>query len=185
MRAKALARVRALPRKALTLLTWSVPSLLLFGVTTYVIVTNVLDVFHDNDSLKWTVIAAVLTGAALLVGLIGLPFAIYQLFSLDRDLTRPMKLGEELKAFRLTGSQLQFRLHHPDTDDQAARDTLADEFAQWVEDVATFIRTELDDEAEEHAFRFAGDKKSPKDQLDAKLLYIRNDIWPKVREAYW
>jgi hypothetical protein len=71
MRAKALARVRALPRKALTLLTWSVPSLLLFGVTTYVIVTNVLDVFHDNDSLKWTVIAAVLTGAALLVGLIG------------------------------------------------------------------------------------------------------------------
>jgi hypothetical protein len=94
-----------------------------------------------------------------------------------------MKLGEELKAFRLTGSQLQFRLHHPDTDDQAARDTPADEFAQWVEDVATFIRTELDDEAEEHAFRFAGDKKSPKDQLDAKLLYIRNDIWPKVREA--
>jgi hypothetical protein len=57
-------------------------------------------------------------------------------------------------------------------------------FEQWVEGGADLIKRATD-ETEERFFRLAGVDAQPRDQLDAKLAYIRNDLMPRVRAGYW
>jgi hypothetical protein len=185
----ALERARAAWDGTLPFLLWGVP-LAIGVVTTWVIVTNVLDVYPENDpTLRWTVIAAVLAGAGLLIGLLGLPLAVTQLVTLRRSLTRSVELQEKLKQHRLRGYTLSRRLSGPEARDGEALTTIREECAAWVEAVATFIQTQLDDEAEEHYFHLQGHDQPTPDQvlgdLEAKLLYVRDNLWPKVRAGFW
>jgi hypothetical protein len=50
---------------------------------------------YSDDTLKWTVIAAVLTGSASLIALIGLPFAIWQLAMVQLEQAR---IAQQLSA---------------------------------------------------------------------------------------
>ena len=51
-----------------------VPLVLALGIG--FVVVEVSGDYAHNDALKWTVVAAILTGGAVAIGLIGLPFAI-------------------------------------------------------------------------------------------------------------
>ncbi len=54
------------------------------GVTIAAIV--VIATSYSDSNHRWTAIAAILTGAALLAALVGLPIALYQLFAVERDI---------------------------------------------------------------------------------------------------
>jgi hypothetical protein len=164
--------------KTLLKLLWGLPSLVLL-IATAVIIGHVSSTFQHDATLRWTVIAAVLTGSALIVGVIGLPFALYQLFELDRDLSRrPKELRKKLDEFRLGGTKLAARYHGASP---ALDEEFDAEFESWVDLVATFIRTQLD-EAEEQTFLLEGKTGN---ELGEKLTYIRDKLIPKVIAGYW
>ena len=85
-------------KKFLKPVAWSSPSLVML-IATALVVWHVVDTF-DDATLRWTAITAVLTAAALLVAVIGLPLAVYQLVALDRDLVRPNQLRTRLVEYR-------------------------------------------------------------------------------------
>lgn len=103
--------------------------------------------------------------------------------NLDRNLTRPNNLIVALNQFRIKASPWVKVLYEP-TDNAFSRAADFLDFSAWVEEVAKFIRTNMD-EAEEHSFRNAGIPKQPVHELEDKLEYIRDKLIPKVREGYW
>ena len=101
-----------------------------------------------GDSLhRWTADAAILTGAALLAALVGLPIALYQLFAVERDLARlaliPVRHFEQLRAalersIQTLGQQEKLNLDDPRGGRPLYREMffahfpeLSDDFADW------------------------------------------------------
>ncbi len=60
---------------------------LLLAVVTAVVVVAIAGHYRD-PAVRWTAIGAVFTAAALLVALVGLPIALFQLFAVQQDLSR-------------------------------------------------------------------------------------------------
>ena len=167
-------------KKVLKPVAWSVPSLVVL-IATGVVIGHVVDTFHDA-TLRWTAIAAVLTAAALLVAVIGLPLALYQLVALDRDLTRPTELRTRVNEYRRSGQGILNRRYepvtkgpHPDPSD----------LKRWIDDVATFITEDLGDDAEAEDFRREGLGRTFGEELTRKLEYLRDKLLPKVIAGYW
>lgn len=127
-----------------------------------------------------------LTAAALLVAVVGLPIALYQLVALDRDIARPHDLIQALNQFRIEASPwVQLFYAHANTQGgYLAVAPKVREFEAWIERVALFIRENMD-EAEVQSFLNAGVPKQPVHVLEDKLSYIRDQLIPKVREGYW
>jgi hypothetical protein len=161
-------------RRGMVLLI-GLPAVLL--VVTTALVWHVADTFHPA-SLRWTVIAAVLTAAAFLVAVLGVPIAVFQLIDLDRRLTRPNAQMKALNQFRIEASPWVQTLH------QSQGAVGHEQYGSWVERVAMYVHEHMD-AAEEATFRNAGYPGQPVDQLRGKLEYIRNDLIPKVRAGYW
>jgi hypothetical protein len=166
--------------KRLKLVWWSLPSVILLGVTAFVI-RHVVRTFTTDATLRWTVIAVVLAGSALLVAAIGLPLALYQLVALDRDLARPSELRSRLVEYRRSGQAIRTRWRSQ----QADYGELAREIGQWADDIAAFINSELSDDTEADDFRQEGKDFAPDEELVAKLTYIRDKLLPKVITGYW
>ncbi len=162
-------------------LLWSLPSLFVLLATAGV-VWYLVDQYRD-PALQWTIAAAAFTTAGLLVAAVGLPIALYQLVALDRNVSRPHDLIKALNQFRIEASPWVKVLYEPTTDAFARAADLVD-FQGWVDQVAEFIRTNMD-EAEEQSFRNAGIPKQTVHELEDKLVYIRDQLIPKVREGYW
>jgi hypothetical protein len=155
----------------------------MFIALTFVAVTGIL-AFHFYDhykdrALKWTAIAGVFGGAAVLAAAIGVPIALTQLFALERDLSRSNHLVERLKSFRLEGLALNKQLRAGNIPWGAA------DVNHWIDGVASFLVTDVKDEAEEETFRQEGQTTPGWQEIAAKLAWLRNDLLPKVRAGYW
>ena len=101
------------------------------------------------------------------MALFGLPFALYQLATLRRDLDQVTRTGQferGLRALMLRGLALMDRLQHDDTAYVRA------EFRGWIDGVAGYIRRETNDELEEEFFRIEGQTLPPQQQLEAKIV---------------
>lgn len=152
-------------------------------VATAVAVWDVADKYPQDPATRWAAIAAILTAAAFLVAVFGLPFGIYQLVVLESDLTRSRDLVRTINQFRVEASPWVKEFHFPADNAFTQAANLLD-FESWVERVANFIGTNMD-EAEEQSFRNAGLAKQIGPALEDKLLYLRDQLIPKVREGYW
>ena len=113
--------------------------------------------------------------------MLGLPVALYQLATVRRDLnrvTRASEFEQGLGAFLLEGVDLLDRFHRGDSPEMRT------EFAGWVEVVAQYIRRQTGNEVEEKLFRLDARSLRPRDQLEKKILHLRDDLMPRVRAGY-
>ena len=127
----------------------------------------------------WTVILA---SATLVVAILGLPVVLYQLATVRQDLDRVTRAGDferGLNDLMLPGIDLLERFHQHDDDDMRA------EMTGWIEVVAQYIRDKTSNEIEERLFRLEGQGFQPRDQLERKILQLRDKLIPKVRAGYW
>jgi hypothetical protein len=139
-----------------------------------------VDTLHDAP-LRWTAVAAVLTGAALLVAVIGLPLAIYQLVALDRDLvTRRTELRTKVNDFRQAGQKVLDGFSQPGDYSEKILPV-----KEWGKQVTAFIQTDLADDAEAEDFRREGSESAPEHEVRAKLNYLRDKLLPKVIAGFW
>ena len=166
-------------------------AILIAGVTLGVVVTAQI----KAAGTRWAAVGAVLAGGALYIATFGLPLAIQQLVAVERDLARLTRASETEDQLlehmrRGTALALQWREPHPEG---VAGDLLfqieeglvtVPTYEDWIRDGAALIR-ETTDVTEERFFLLAGADAQPRDQLDAKLAYIRNDLMPKVRAGFW
>jgi hypothetical protein len=162
---------------------------LLLAVAVGVGVWQVWESYHDLGT-RWTAAGAVAAGGAFVAAVIGVPIALSQLFAVERDVARLTKAGDAekklLEQVRL-GTFLAMRLHA--TSGQEAQPTAEEaprgvpDFASWVDQATSVIR-QIADDNEGRMFHLAGAAAQPRDQLDAKLAYMRNDLWPKVRAGF-
>ncbi len=144
---------------------WGSVIFLGIGAGTAVFVWRIAETFH-SPTVKWTAIGAVLAGAAFVVALIGLPAALYQLWRVRRELERLPDLLEKLKYLRKRGTQLFPCRNDPST---------ASELDKSIEEVATFIRTDLNDVGEEMRFRYRIGGGNPTERIDKTYGYLRNE----------
>jgi hypothetical protein len=136
---------------------------------------------YEDSTHRWVAWTAILAAATLVVALLGLPFALYQLATLRRDLDQVTRTGQferGLRALMLRGLDLLERLQRDDTAYARA------EFTGWIDGVAGYIRRETNDELEEKFFRIEGKALPPQQQLEAKIRYLREKIIPELRAAY-
>jgi hypothetical protein len=127
----------------------------------------------------WTVILA---GATLVVAILGLPVALYQLATVRQDLDRVTRAGDferGLNDLMLPGVDLLERFHQQDDDDMRA------EMTGWIEVIAQYIRDKTSNEIEDRLFRLEGQGLKPRDELERKILHLRDKLIPKVRAGYW
>ena len=164
-------------KKFLKLVAWSSPSLVML-IATALVIWHIVDTF-DDATLRWTAITAVLTAAALLVAVIGLPLAVYQLVALDRDLVRPNQLRTRLVEYRRVGQAIRSRFGL-DSYDDVARDVRS-----WADGVSAFIESELGDDTEAFDFVGVGMGQKPHEEIERKLDYMRDRLIPKAIEGYW
>jgi hypothetical protein len=146
------------------------------------VVAGVLLSGSYSDATKrlaaWT---AILAGATLVVAMLGRPVALYQLATVREDLDRVTRAGDferGLDDLMLPGVDLLERFHQHDDDEMRA------EMTGWTEVVAQYIRDKTSNEIEERLFRLEGQGVPPRDQLERKLLHLRDKLIPKVRADY-
>jgi hypothetical protein len=140
------------------------------------------DGYHDSAH-RWVAWAGILAGTTVVVALLGLPVALYQLATVRRDLnrvTRATEFEKVLNANLLEGVELLPRLDR-DADGEAA----ILELGGWVEAVAQYIREETGSEVEEQLFRLEAQNRPPPDELRGKILHLRDSLIPKVRAGYF
>ena len=126
--------------------------------------------------------AVILAGATLAAAILALPFALYQLATVRRDLQTVTRAGDferGLNILMLPGVDLLERLYRRDDRDVPV------EMAGWIEVVAQYIRDETASEIEERLFRLEALELGPRDQLERKILHLRDKLIPKVRAGYW
>jgi hypothetical protein len=125
------------------------PAVLALATTAAILVIS--ESYHDSNH-RWTAIAAVLTGSALLAALVGLPIALFQLFVVERDIARlslvPAMHYEQLRGMlersQITvGQQVRFEFGDPPDGRQLFLDAffahfpeLSKPFAEWDAAVA-------------------------------------------------
>ena len=150
---------------------------------------------YSDPALRWTAVGGVLAGGAFLTAIVGVPAAVYQLFTVEQEVARFTTVTEaEKKLLRqLDRGLVVAELVHAGPDGgnllDYAVDTLQDEdaptdFHGWVDQTASVI-AEIADETEVRLFRFTARQVQPADQVGPKISYLRNDLWPKVRAGYW
>lgn len=137
---------------------------------------------YRDSNHRWAAVGAILAGSAAVVGVIGLPFAIYQLAAVERDLSPRSELRDQVNELRVEGAKLvaQFpqRVVAPPPE-------LMSKYRTWTDKVASFLR-EKTDEAEAQDFsRVRGESGWPTDDLNAQLDYLRDNLLPKVIARYW
>jgi hypothetical protein len=161
------------------LITVAATAVVIAGLT--LLVGVLLTHGYRDSTHRLTAWAAILAAATVVTALLGLPFALYQLATVRRDLnriTRASDFERGLDAFLLEGVDLWDRFHHTDNPDMRA------EFAGWVEVVAQYIRRQTGNEVEEKLFRLDAQSLQPRDQLERKILHLRDNLIPRVRAGY-
>jgi hypothetical protein len=156
--------------------------------------------YHDAAA-RWTAIGAILAGGALAVAAIGVPVAIAQLVSVERDLARLTTASEgerELQAcprrgtelaLMIEGSRIMQQLGPSATFQMISRargdaGEAIDQLLIWTEATGSSIGR-VTDETEERFFHLAGRGKPWIEEINAKLAFIRSDVMPNVRAGLW
>lgn len=137
---------------------------------------------YRDTTQRLTAWVVILAGATLAVAVLGLPVALYQLATVRQDLEGVTRAGDferGLNDLMLPGVDLLERFYEHDNDDMRA------EMAGWIEVVAQYIRDKTSNEIEEKLFRLEGQALQPRDQLERKILHLRDKLIPKVRAGYW
>jgi hypothetical protein len=137
---------------------------------------------YSDPTRRLTAWAVSLAGGTLAVAILGLPVALYQLATVRRDLERVTRASEfelGLNDLMLPGVDLLERFHPQDDRDIRAA------VAGWAEVIAQYIREKTANEIEEKLFRLEGQDLEPRRQLERKILYLRDNLIPKVRAGYW
>lgn len=137
---------------------------------------------YSDPTQRLTAWAVILASATLAVAILGLPVALYQLATVRQDLERVTRAGDferSLNDLMLPGVDLLERFHQRDDGDMRA------EMAGWIEVVAQYIRDKTSNEIEEKLFRLEAQDLQPRDQLERKILHLRDKLIPKVRAGYW
>jgi hypothetical protein len=153
---------------------------LVIAVLTVVVGVVLTDGYRDSLH-RWTAWAAILAGATVVIAVLGLPVALYQLATVRGDLnrvTRASEFEQGLDAFLLEGVDLWSRFQVADSPEMRT------EFAGWVEVVAQYIRQQTGNEVEEKLFRLDAQSLPPRDQVEKKILHLRDDLIPRVRAGY-
>src|ERR1039458_4120946 len=168
-------------------LLWLIP--IAVGLATVIIVWTLADSYPNDAATRWTAIGVVLAGGALLIALFGLPVAISQLFAVRRDLdqiTGISDLERQLIGLIEEGALIALGMHDMEEGhllDFVAHGLTVGTYADWVEKVGAFIRTNGGHagRAEQYLFQLAGRGKPAHEELEIRLAYLRDNVTPKVR----
>jgi len=172
-------------------LLWALPSAV--GVATVIILCVLSNSYPHDAATRWTAIGAVLAGAALVIALLGLPVAISQLFAVKRDLDQITGISDverELIGKIEEGAIIALSMHDMEEGhllDFVSRGLTVGTYPDWVENVEQFIRRNGGHAgpAEQYLFELAGRGEPARQELETKLVYLRDNVLPKVRAGYW
>lgn len=165
------------------------------GIVVLATVVGLAIVWASNvdAATHWAATGGVLTGAAVLLGLVGFPLALWQLDAVraeqgrtadeeQRVADRLAQRADVLAALRedmTAGWDLRQRLF-----DQGLAEAVIRDYRRWVDGASAHIQTGTD-EVEIKAFADAGSGLPPPDEIRAKVNHIRDNLIPKVVAGYW
>lgn len=152
----------------------------IFLATIGAVAWHLLRVYNASPATKWTAVGALFAGAALIVAAVGLPLAVTQLFTLEREVNRASGLVDKLKPLRRDGLALREQLRTGEIADSGP------EVKEWVERVVNYLLTDLGDDVEADTFKQEGKRQGPGyNEITAKLAWLRDNLLPKVMAGYW
>ena len=170
-------------RRTARRLSWLIAAIAVALLAAGTVVAGVvLSGSYSATTDRLTAWAVILAGATLIVAIVGLPVALYQLATVRQDLDRVTRAGDferDLNDLMLPGVDLLERFYEQDDDD------LRTMMTGWIEVVAQYIRDKTSNEIEEKLFRLEGRELQPRNQLERKIVHLRDKLIPKIRAGYW